>query len=429
MFPLIQYHISHDTHPSAIFGLEPLFPATLLTNASYTNVTGGQVVELTTINGKPTIVSGIKAESSITTPDIFFLGGLIHAISDVLTIPISFPATVTAAGLNDLVALLNKGGWLTPNSPAVTIVNTLSDLTLLGPNDPKYGASFTGWDGLDESDLMSILQYSITQGTVGYSSVLKNNTKYPTLDGISLTVSEIDSDIYVDAAKIKTRDYLCSNGVMQIIDQPLNPNTTDARPAVVPSDTSSSSSKKSGISGAAGAGIGIAIGAVFLGTVLVAALVLRNRKRKGRGMFRLRDTPNGRGGRPRGGVELQGDERGAPPRYELDNKTLAPQNVTTYEISPITPGTSTGTGMGTGTEASVRGTQVVQGEWYGHDRSRGDGNGSGGGGGGFIIRGYSPTENEMKPPSPLEIDGQERSRISITVHGEAPRHLGFQARY
>lgn len=34
-----------------------------------------------------------------------------------------------------------------------------------------------------------------------------------------------------------------------------------------------------------------------------------------------------------------------------------------------------------------------------------------------------------KPPSPLEIDGTERSRISITIQGSTPRQLGFQARY
>lgn len=38
-------------------------------------------------------------------------------------------------------------------------------------------------------------------------------------------------------------------------------------------------------------------------------------------------------------------------------------------------------------------------------------------------------QHPPKPPSPLEIDGTERSRISITITGSPPRHLGFQARY
>ncbi|KIW93818.1 uncharacterized protein Z519_05133 [Cladophialophora bantiana CBS 173.52] len=214
---LLEYHIAHGTHPSASFGLQPLFAPTLLTNSNYTNVTGGQVVELTALNNLPTVVSGVKAESHVVEADIFYLGGLIHIIDTVLTIPISFPATVTKAGLTDLVALMSIGGFLSPSSP--TIVNSLSDLTIFAPNSSKFSAGFTGWDGLSETDLLSILEYSISQGTVYYSSEFKNNTKIPTLDGISATMTEADGQFYVDTSLIKTRDYLTSNGVLQILDR------------------------------------------------------------------------------------------------------------------------------------------------------------------------------------------------------------------
>ena len=62
---LIQYHAVNDTHPSATFGVEPSFPATLLSNPAYSNVTGGQRVELTSVNGKPTVLSGVKAASHV----------------------------------------------------------------------------------------------------------------------------------------------------------------------------------------------------------------------------------------------------------------------------------------------------------------------------------------------------------------------------
>jgi len=51
-------------------------------------------------------------------------------VDAVLTIPVSVPATITRAGLNDLVALLNKGGWLTPDSQVADIVNGSPDLTM-----------------------------------------------------------------------------------------------------------------------------------------------------------------------------------------------------------------------------------------------------------------------------------------------------------
>lgn len=63
LLALLQYHIANGTHPSATFGLAPLFVPTLLTNPNYTNVTGGQVVEMARFNDTPAIVTGVKAES------------------------------------------------------------------------------------------------------------------------------------------------------------------------------------------------------------------------------------------------------------------------------------------------------------------------------------------------------------------------------
>lgn len=136
-----------------------------------------------------------------------------------LSIPISFPATITKAGLTDLVALLNKGGFLSPSSPAVNIVNSLSDLTIWGPNSSAFSATFTGWDGLSSTDLLSILEYSIVSGEVVYSSKFKNNTKMPTLDQISSLMTELDGHFYVDTSLITTTDYITSNGVLHLLDR------------------------------------------------------------------------------------------------------------------------------------------------------------------------------------------------------------------
>jgi uncharacterized surface protein with fasciclin (FAS1) repeats len=155
----------------------------------------------------------------LTTQDIFYAGGLIHIVDAVLTIPLSLPATITKAGLTDLVALLNKGGFLTPSSPAVEIVNSLSDLTIFGPNSTDFSASFTGWDGLTSTDTLSILEYSISQGPVLYSSKFRNNSDIPTLDGISSRMTEQNGTFYVDTSRIKDGDYITSNGVLQILDR------------------------------------------------------------------------------------------------------------------------------------------------------------------------------------------------------------------
>ncbi|OCT47219.1 beta-Ig-H3/fasciclin [Cladophialophora carrionii] len=347
---LLEYHIANGTHPSATFGLQPLFVPTLLTNPDYTNVTGGQVVEITSLDNRSAVVSGVKAVSHVVEADIFYLGGLIHIIDSVLTIPISSPATITKAGLTDLVALLNKGGFLTPSSPAATIVNSLADLTIFGPNSSQFSASFTGWEGLSSTDLLSILQYSISQGPVRYSSTFQSNTQVPTLDGISATMTEQDGQFYVDASLITTKDYLTSNGVLQILDRP----TTSINSHIEPRGASG------GLSTAAAAGIGIAIGAIILGGALVVALYMRTKRRR-----RFAEFTGGQTGDP-------------PPRYELDAKGFH--------------------------ESATDASEVPRSQ---------------------VIEIHHPTP----PRSPLEIDGHERSRISVTIQGAPPRHLGFQARY
>ena len=66
---LLHYHAVQDVFASATFATGPFFPATLLTNKTSTNVTGGQVVEITTTSaGKPVVLSAIKAASNIIEP-------------------------------------------------------------------------------------------------------------------------------------------------------------------------------------------------------------------------------------------------------------------------------------------------------------------------------------------------------------------------
>ena len=310
----------------------------------------------------------------------------------------------------------------------------------MGPNSAEFGATFTGFDGLSQEQLNEIFEYAVVQGTVAYSAVLKNNTKYPTLDkGFSVHITQENGALYADASKLISTDYLTSNGVLQVLDSPLNPNTTDSRPAIIPT---SSPSSKHGLSGPAAAGIGIALGVVFIGAAVIVALVLRKRRDRRGGLRRrsqrLRDAPAGGqpgqsndGPAPRGpGVELAVTHNGQrqeffhpdaehqehPPAYELDNKSysnLATPISTTSSPTAASatnfsyPTTLTSTPNNSGLPPM---TTVVE------------------------IQSHSPpnsSRGHRKAPSPHEIDGLERGRISITVNtrGETPRHLGFQARY
>ena len=128
------------------------------------------------------------------------------------------PGTWTKAGLNDMIALLNKGGWL--SDPEVTEIGLYStDLTSLLPNAPAYGASYTGLDGMSEVDLDSLFQYSVLPGQVIYSTEMKNNTRYKMPQGKSITITLVDDEMYIDTSKVIMRDFLTNNGVVQVLDR------------------------------------------------------------------------------------------------------------------------------------------------------------------------------------------------------------------
>lgn len=152
---------------------------------------------------------------------------------------------------------------------------------------------------------------------------------------------------------------------------PLNPNTTGQRPSPTPAAFPGGSR---GLSPAAGAGIGIAIGAVVLGGGLVVALYIRTKRRAQGGMGGRLRLGGGSGER----VLHHSNPDGPPPTYELETKSIR------------------------GGREGARDATTTH-----------------------VFEVHHPP----KPPSPLEIDGNERSRISIRIEGSPPRHLGFQARY
>lgn len=67
---LLSYHVLKGTYYASNFtsAAAPLFVPTLLTNVSYTNVTGGQRVEAAVMDGKVNILSGAGVSSTVVTP-------------------------------------------------------------------------------------------------------------------------------------------------------------------------------------------------------------------------------------------------------------------------------------------------------------------------------------------------------------------------
>jgi uncharacterized surface protein with fasciclin (FAS1) repeats len=218
---LLTYHVLSGTVKAADITDTPAFVPTLLEDKSYTNVTGGQVVEAVTDGNDVKIVTGLLQSSTVTQADIAFAGGVVHIIDKVLTIPASTADTASAAGLTALVGALSA-------ADLVDAVNTTPDVTIFAPNDDAFKAIGSALGDLSTKDLSNILQYHVISGTVGYSSDLQDGMKLQALNGDELEITIQDGDVFVNSAKVVVPNALVANGVVHVIDAVLNPASTAA---------------------------------------------------------------------------------------------------------------------------------------------------------------------------------------------------------
>lgn len=65
---LLRYHLLRGRITTEEFKEIPKFEHSFMNNTSFTNVTGGQVVELVKRNGEPIIISGNRTLSKLATP-------------------------------------------------------------------------------------------------------------------------------------------------------------------------------------------------------------------------------------------------------------------------------------------------------------------------------------------------------------------------
>ncbi|KAL5323080.1 hypothetical protein ACEPPN_007608 [Leptodophora sp. 'Broadleaf-Isolate-01'] len=219
---LLTYHVLNGTYPASAFTNSSQFLPTLLSNSSYTNVTGGQVVEARLRGETASIFTGLLSDSNVTVANVNFTGGVVHVIDKVLTVPQS--ASNTAGALN----LTSLAGALT-TANLVGTVDGLSDVTIFAPSNDAFQAIGSATANLSVEALSSILTYHVVQGAVRYSSILSNTT-LTTVNGGNVTISIVNRSVYVNSARVVVPDVLIAGGVVHVIDSVLNPNNTSAAP-------------------------------------------------------------------------------------------------------------------------------------------------------------------------------------------------------
>lgn len=171
-----------------------------------------------------TFFSGLLANSSVvsTTP-LNFSGGVVHIIDRLLTVPQNI--STTAIDLNATAAV---GALEDVN--LVNFIDTTPDLTVFLPSNDAFGAIGSAAANLTMEQITSILQYHVVNGTVGYSTTLKNGSSIATAGGMNVTIRIEGSDVYVNSAKVIVPDVLVANGVVHVIDGVLNPMNATAMP-------------------------------------------------------------------------------------------------------------------------------------------------------------------------------------------------------
>jgi uncharacterized surface protein with fasciclin (FAS1) repeats len=219
---LLSYHVINGTFPSSAFTNTPVFAATSLTDPNYSNVTGGQRVEIVKSGNDVNVISGLKNISKVTKADQNFTGGVVHVIDSVLTLPQNASSTAIALNLTALAGALAQ-------ARLVDAVDTTRDVTIFAPNNEAFQRIGSALPNLTTDQLAGILRYHVVNGTVAYSSTLSNTT-VRALNGGELNIRVQNGSVFVNSAKVVVADVLVANGVVHVIDNVLNPNNTSAMP-------------------------------------------------------------------------------------------------------------------------------------------------------------------------------------------------------
>lgn len=212
---LLQYHVLNGTYMASAITNTSAFVPTSLNNPMFTNVTGGQRVEAINRDGNVTFYSGLLSNSSVTTADVNFTGGVIHIIDRLLVIPEAATDTLSAANLTSLRGALNA-------TELIDTVNTTPNLTIFAPTNEAIQNVFSAFANLTTEQISDVLTYHVVSG-LGYSSGLENGTELTTVNGESLTITIGEGGVFVNNARVVVSDVLIANGVVHVIDEVLNP--------------------------------------------------------------------------------------------------------------------------------------------------------------------------------------------------------------
>ena len=207
------------------------------------NVTGGQPVVLTkNPSGDCVFTSGFATRGTVVQENIPFDDGFVHIIDSVMRVPEPFESTAHNA-YTDLSAFL---GALHATG-LINEVNAAQDITIFAPHNDAFRQLFSVFEKINLEELRRVIRYHLVPGSVyhswefvnctalataGSSNGTSRATAGPGPSGDTISITRYNNYIYANSAQFLQTDILISNGVVQMIDNCLNPNASYARPNV-----------------------------------------------------------------------------------------------------------------------------------------------------------------------------------------------------
>ena len=198
---------------------------TLLTDSTYTNVTGGQNVLINKQSGNVVIfTTSMGTRCTLDKGDIPFRGGLIQVVDNLLIPPARLGETSHAFQIPSFLGGLYAADLM----PGVA---ERRNITVFAPRDEAFDLVGGTLEGLDAEALARVMGYHIVPDRVLVSSDLANGTRLDTLaDSASVTIRQAGNNKYVNSAQIVQPDILLANGIMHLVSNVLNPDAVDAQP-------------------------------------------------------------------------------------------------------------------------------------------------------------------------------------------------------
>jgi uncharacterized surface protein with fasciclin (FAS1) repeats len=146
-----------------------------------------------------------------TYQDYNYVGGTLHIIDTVLTIPGTLTDTLLAGDLTAAVGALRRAGVEDP-------LNLASDVTVFAPNNDAFNAIGSLVNGMTLEQLTTVLNYHVVRGKVLYSQLLAGNGTELTAEGGSLNFKTLGGGLFVNSARVVQPDVLVGNGVVHVVD-------------------------------------------------------------------------------------------------------------------------------------------------------------------------------------------------------------------